>query len=57
MIENMIDEHAKLLGGLTRKELEQRLKQNKMTLADLKKKMRERIIVNVILIRNCVFSP
>lgn len=53
MIENMIDEHAKLLGGLTRKELEQRLKQNKMTLADLKKKMRERIIVNVILIRNC----
>ena len=53
MIENMIDEHAKLLGGLTRKELEQSLKQNKMTLADLKKKMRERIIVNVILIRNC----
>lgn len=53
LIENMIDEHARLLGGLTRKELELHLKQNKMTLADLKKKMRERIIVNVILIRNC----
>ncbi len=53
MIENMVDEHAKRLGGLTRKELELRLKQTKMTLADLKKKMRERIIVNVILIRNC----
>lgn len=53
MIENMIDEHARLMGGLTRKELEQQLKQSKMTIADLKKKMRERIIVNVILIRNC----
>ncbi len=53
MIENMIDEHAKMLGGLTRKELELQLKQSRMTLADLKKKIRERIIVNVILIRNC----
>lgn len=53
MIENMIDEHARVLGGLTRKELENRLKKSNMTLADLRSKARERIIVNVILIRNC----
>ena len=53
MIENMIDEHAKMFGGLTRKELELQLKQRNMSLADLRKKMRERIIVNVILIHNC----
>lgn len=53
MIENMIDDHARALGGLTRKELENRLKRGNMTITDLRKKARERIIVNVILIRNC----
>lgn len=53
MIENMLDEHARAMGGLTRQELEVRLKRSNMTLADLRSKARERIIVNVILIRNC----
>ncbi|MBO5960071.1 MAG: SurA N-terminal domain-containing protein, partial [Lentisphaeria bacterium] len=53
MIENMLDEHAKAVGGLTRKELENQLKQSGMSVADLRKKIRERIIVNVLLIKNC----
>lgn len=53
MVENMLDEHAKMLGGMTRKELENKLRENGMTLDDLRKKIRERIIVNILLIRNC----
>lgn len=52
-VEAMLDEHAKTLGGISRVELEKKLNSYGSSLTELRKKARERIAVDVILLRDC----
>lgn len=52
-VEAMLDEHARNLGGISRAELEKKLNSYGSNLAELRKKARERIAVDVILFRDC----
>lgn len=53
LVESMLDRHAKELGGISREELEKRLRQEGMSMDAFRKEMRERIAVDVIISRNC----
>ena len=53
LVESMLDRHAKELGGISREELEKRLRQEGMSMDAFRKETRERIAVDVIISRNC----
>ncbi len=52
-VEALLDRVAEDYGNLSREELEKRLKEHDMTLADLRAKMREHIAVEWVLQRDC----
>lgn len=53
MIEAMLDYHAKMLGGISRAELERKAKEGGTSIEELREKAKQRIAVDVILIRDC----
>jgi len=53
LVESMLDRHAKELGGISREELEKRLRREGVSMDTFRKEVRERIAADIIISRNC----